>query len=97
MPNWDSPLLAWSRVWEGLLDFPSKASGQALQPGPTVRLRAGPVSERQEFIGDAILSVFGAPLRNPMHADVRVPILGVWVPGVEALRGANRLSFPWNG
>ena len=23
----------------------------------------------QEFIGDAILSVYGAPLRNPMHAD----------------------------
>lgn len=25
-----------------------------------------------EFIGDAILSVFGAPLRNPMHADACV-------------------------
>ena len=25
----------------------------------------------EEFIGDAILSVYGAPLRNPMHADVR--------------------------
>ena len=23
----------------------------------------------KEFIGDAILSVFGAPLRNPLHAE----------------------------